>query len=154
MFAALTVVRLREAVAAAELASTRSWISPDDVEATDLPLARATEKVLASMHTVLEKTKTARDEALERMSGPLGTLERERDSEKRLHLRKTKAAEVRVVRNVADLKEPKVVFRAEAFDGNTWDDTRPNPEDIEKDEGCSVKEEVNDDHKEQSKEDS
>ncbi|KAA6415412.1 MAG: pyridoxine kinase [Lasallia pustulata] len=147
MFAALTVVRLREAVAAAKLGSTRSWISPDDVEATDLPLARATEKVLASIQVVLEKTKTARDEALERMSGPLGTLERERDSEKRLHLRKTKAAEVRVVRNVADLKEPKVVFRAEAFDGKESDDARPNAEDIGRDDGCSEKEGVNDDHK-------
>lgn len=128
MFAALTVVRLREAICAAKLGGTRSWISPDDVEAIDLPLAKAAEKVLASMHAILEKTKTARDAALESMSGPLGTLEREKDSEKRLHLRRTKAAEVRVVRNVADLKEPKVVFRAEVLNVDSSDGPRPRAE--------------------------
>lgn len=128
MFAALTVVRLREAICAAKLGGSRSWISPDDVKATDLPLAKATEKVLASMHAVLEKTKTARDEELESMSGPLGTLSREKDSEKRLHLRRTKAAEVRVVRNVADLKEPNVVFRAGALNVDMSDDPRPKEE--------------------------
>lgn len=163
MFAALIVVRLREAVDAAKLGSTRSWISPDDVEATDLPLAKATEKVLASMHAVLEKTKTARDEALERMSGPLGTLEREKDSAKRLHLRKTKAAEVRVVRNVADLKEPKVVFRAEALNLDMSDSARPSTEGKDKDKAfrdeleekpAEEQEKSNDDHREESKGDS
>ena len=154
MFAALTVVRLREAVKAAKLGSARSWISPDDIEATDLPLAKATEKVLASMQVVLEKTKTARDEALESMAGPLGTLEREKDSEKRLHLRRTKAAEVRVVRNVADLKEPKVVFRAESFDVNKSDGARPSTENKEKVHESREKEENIDDYKEESKQDS
>ena len=151
MFAALTVVRLREAVNAAKLGNTRSWISPDDVGASDLPLAKATEKVLASMHAVLKKTKTARDEALESMSGPLGTLEREKDSEKRLHLRTTKAAEVRVVRNVADLKEPKVGFRAEAFGLNVLDGEKPTTESKEKDEESTGEEGNNADHKEESK---
>ena len=115
MFAALILVHLRKAITETALAGTKAWLSPDDVEATDLPLAKAVEKVLASMQAVLEKTKKARDEALEGMRGPLGTLEKEKDSEKRLHLRKTKAAEVRIVRNLADLREPRVFYQAEAL---------------------------------------
>ena len=115
MFAALAVVRLREAVTKANLSTVKSWISPDDVESLDLPLTTAVEKVLASMHAVLQKTKTARDQALEGMGGPLGTMEKEKNSEKRMHLRKTKAAEVRLVRNLKDLREPDVVFQADAL---------------------------------------
>lgn len=119
MFAALTVVRLREAVAEQDLFSTKSWVSPDDVTAVNLPLAKATEKVLGSMQCVLEKTKKARDEALEGMKGPLGTMEQEKDSENRLHLRRTKAAEVRVIRNQGDLRDPEITYRATSlgFDG-------------------------------------
>ena len=81
----------------------------------DLPLAKAAEKVLGSMHIVLTKTKEARDRELEVMSG---RMEQERDSEKRLWLRRTKAAEVRVVRCLGDLREPKCDWKAEAFDEN------------------------------------
>ena len=116
MFAALTIVRLREAVAEQHVAQAKSWVSPDTIKAVDLPLAKAAEKVLGSMQTVLEKTKKARDESLESMSGPLGALEKEKGSEKRVHLRKTKAAEVRLVRNLTDLREPKPLFLAEALD--------------------------------------
>ena len=116
MFAALTVVRMREAVNAAELNTSMSWLSPDEVKAQDLPLAKATEKVLASMQMILEKTKVAKDHALADMEGPLGTLEREKDSEKRLHLRKTKATEVRLVRNLKDLRELEVVYRAQGLE--------------------------------------
>ena len=116
MFAALTIVRLREAVAEQNLAQAKSWASPDIIKAADLPLAKAVEKVLGSMQTVLEKTKKARDESLESMSGPLGALEKEKGSEKRVHLRETKAAEVRLVRNLTDLREPKPLFLAEALD--------------------------------------
>ena len=98
------------------MAATKAWLSPDDVEATDLPLAKAVEKVVASMQTVLEKTKKARDEALEGMGGPLGTLEKEKDSEKRLHLRKTKAAEFRIVRNINDLREPHIVYQVKPLE--------------------------------------
>lgn len=83
-------------------------MSPDEVEATELPLAKAAEQVVASMHTVLQKTKVARDEALEGMP----ELERERE---KLGVRRMKAAEVRIVRNVADLRESKVVWRAEGL---------------------------------------
>ena len=97
------------------LSETKSWLSPDEVETLDLPLAKAVEKVLASMQAVLEKTKAARDRALEGMgASPLE--QQEGDGEKRMHLKKTKAAEVRVVRNLEDLREPKVMFKAEALD--------------------------------------
>ena len=115
MFAALTVVRLREAITQANLNNAKSWVSPDEVEAVDLPLAKAAEKVLGSMHTVLAKTKEARDRELEAMSG---RMEQEKDSEKRVWLRKTKAAEVRVVRCLGDLREPKCDWKAEAFSEN------------------------------------
>lgn len=113
MLAALTVIRLREAVIEKGLSNTKSWRSPDEVDALDLPLAKATEKVLGSMHTILEKTKLAMDAELEKLRGPQGALEKE--SEKRLHLRRTKAAEVRVVRNLQDLLTPEVKFRAQAL---------------------------------------
>lgn len=116
MFAALTVVRLREAVSAVGLDNTKSWVSPDEVPATELPLAKAAERVLASTHEVLQKTKMARDEELEGLGGALGPLEKEKDSEKRMHLRKTKAAEIRLVRHVDLLKNPKVKFEAEMLE--------------------------------------
>lgn len=116
MFAGLTVVRLREAVTEACLGSTKSWVSSDDVEPIDLPLAKATEKVLGSMHAILTKTKEARDKELEGMGGPLGVLVMEKDSEKRLGLRRTKAAEVRLVRCLGELRKPNVKWKAEALD--------------------------------------
>ncbi|KAM0799362.1 pyridoxine kinase [Usnea florida] len=112
MFAALTVVRLREAVAEADLSGTKSWISSDDVKATKLPLAKATEKVIGSMHAILVKTKEARDRELEGMGWPLGVMEKDKDSDKRLSLRRTKAAEVRVVRCLEDLRLPRIDWKA------------------------------------------
>ena len=112
MFAALMLVRLREAIFEREgLSEKDSWVSEDDVEATDLPLARATEKVLASMHYVLTKTKEKRDAILEKYNSSL--LGRgEEDDMKKFHLVKSKAAEVALVRNVEALKNPDVKFRA------------------------------------------
>lgn len=115
MFAALTVVRLREAVSHAGLTSTRSWVSPDDVIAPELPLAKATEKVLGSMHAVLEKTMHARSQELQALEE---TMESERamgGMEKRIQLRKTKAAEVRVTRCLEELRNPKVERKAVAL---------------------------------------
>ena len=127
MFAALTVVRLREAVSEAGLSGTKSWRSPDEIDATGLPLARATEHVLESMHTILDKTKIQRDAELEKMGGPQGALAK--DSEKRLHLRKTKAAEVRLVQNLDDLRLPGKRFKACAIgEGEDWNAARlPRP---------------------------
>lgn len=107
MFAALTVAWLRHAVAEQNLNGSKSWRPPDHVEAVDLPLTKATEKVLGSMHSILEKTKLARDEELGRMPAVQG--------EKNNHLRKTKAAEVRLVRNLGSLSQPEAKFVATAF---------------------------------------
>ncbi|KKA22873.1 Pyridoxal kinase [Rasamsonia emersonii CBS 393.64] len=108
MFAALTVARLREAVFAADadpaLRNTRSWVSPDDVPATELPLAKATEKVLASMHSVLEKTLEARNAELAAAAAAAATTETDSTSaeerQKREHLRRTKASESSPVRQL------------------------------------------------------
>ena len=56
MFAALTVVRMRQAIVEAGLENTPSWLSDDSIDPVDLPLAKAVEMVLASIHTVLSKT--------------------------------------------------------------------------------------------------
>lgn len=114
MFAALTVVRFREAIVNAGLEKVGSWVSPDKVKAQHLPLAEALEKVLGSMQTILEKTKKTRDERLKEMGGELGVSEMEKGSDKRAHLRMTKAAEVGVVRCLEDLRKPGIVYRAEA----------------------------------------
>jgi pyridoxine kinase len=119
MFAALMVARLREAVfdADSNLRSTKSWVSSDDVQATDLPLAKATVKVLASMHSILERTLEARDAELRAAASveetELGSSEEEK--QKREYLRRTKAAEVRVVRNARFLREPDVEFQAQEW---------------------------------------
>ena len=112
MFAALTVIRLREAITDADLGNTTSWLSPDDVQAIDLPLAKAAEKVLASMHAVLQKTKQARGETLERVGKSAGRAE----DEKNMHLLETKAAEVRLVRNMQDLRRPDIRYQAQSLD--------------------------------------
>lgn len=113
MFAALMVARLREACLAADLLSKAHWQSPDDVEATELPLAKAAEKVLASMHLVLKKTMDSRqkelteleDAAKRELNTGVGE-EADNDNERDRYLRLTKAAEVRVVRNWKDLVYP------------------------------------------------
>ena len=112
LFAALTVVRLRQAVLREGLLGTASWRSPDHVTACQLPLARAVEMVLASMQMILHKTKDAMDAELMAMVGdgtgdPLG------------HLQETKAAEVRLVRNLADLRNPIVQARAKPLELNS-----------------------------------
>ncbi|KAI9367123.1 hypothetical protein BJX61DRAFT_547795, partial [Aspergillus egyptiacus] len=113
MFAALTVARLREAVFAdpdANLRNKRSWVPDDSVPATELPLAKATEKVLASMHNVLEKTIEARDKELAATEAFVGE---DVETKKKEHLRRTKAAEVRLVRNARFLRTPTVEFKAQ-----------------------------------------
>ena len=132
MFAALTVVRFREAALAQGLVGRKGWMSADEVEGKELPLARAVEKVLGSMQGVLEKTMRARDEVVNKVVG--GEEEEEGGKEgsqghgvdgvqsggdgegKKRHLAVTKAAEVRVVRNVEDLKRPGERFRAVALE--------------------------------------
>jgi pyridoxine kinase len=113
MFAALMLVRFREAVNNVPgLMETAAWVSDDSVEAPELPLAKATERVLASMHEVLTRTKESRDAELEKYSKQVGGRNAMSD-EKKLRLVKSKAAEVRLVRNLKALKNPDVQFRAE-----------------------------------------
>jgi len=115
MFAALMVARLREAVCEVGVDGALQWRSGDEVEARDLPLARSCERVLASMQSVLGKTYVGMQEELKKAEvqdeskeyaniegGEEGRAKRELEA----HLRKTRAAEVRVVRNADDLRKP------------------------------------------------
>ncbi|KAK3329557.1 Ribokinase-like protein [Apodospora peruviana] len=115
MFAALMVVRMRQAVcaekAAGALMATESWRSDDGVDALDLPLAKAAEKVLASMHEVLTKTCEAMDQKMEGLRAKIAAAEDE-STKSTLRLMQTKAAELRLVRHVDSLRFPKVDFRA------------------------------------------
>lgn len=126
MFAALLLCRFREAVlkftgdvsgrksepVMPTLSTQRSWIPPDYIPATALPLATATGQVLASMHAVLKKTAEQRAEILgEKSVGLTDALEDDddnlsEDDQKKRHLRSTKASEVRVVRYVEELRNP------------------------------------------------
>ncbi|RMD44533.1 hypothetical protein DV735_g530, partial [Chaetothyriales sp. CBS 134920] len=105
MFAALMVARLREAAQAHGLLHTPSWMPPDAVPANETPLAKAAEKVLSSMQTVLEKTIAARDQELARAD----------DLATRKYLALTKASEIRLVRNWTDLVAPTVRFPAQTI---------------------------------------
>ncbi|KEF55017.1 pyridoxine kinase [Exophiala aquamarina CBS 119918] len=123
MLAGLMAARLREASAHADLLSRASWAPDDDVEAVDLPLAKATEKVLSSMQIVLEKTLAARDAEMKAFGASpgasVGGVEGEDggDSEsQRRYLAETKAAEVRVVRHARDLQDPQNRYKAEALE--------------------------------------
>lgn len=113
MFAALLLVRFREAVCQTPgLLNSLSWVSGDEVAPTELPLARAAEKVLAGMHEVLRKTMDSRNEEIARWESRVGGRDANED-EKRKHLVRSKAAEVRLVRNLPDLRDPIVKFKAE-----------------------------------------
>jgi pyridoxine kinase len=113
MFAALTIPRLIEAVQATpELSSKPSWRSPDDVPADELPLAKAVQKVLASMQAVLAKTTEICHEKMEAYDARVEKEGRgegdEADDErtKRRHLALMNASEVKVVRYVKELLDP------------------------------------------------
>jgi pyridoxine kinase len=113
MFAALMVARLQQEAGAAGLLGVASWRSPDGVAAEELPLAKAAEKVLASMHAVLKDTaaryerqaEVLREEESKGVDGQAT----EEEKETARHLRLTKAAEVRVVKNAQALREPPVI---------------------------------------------
>ncbi|RDW67729.1 ribokinase-like protein [Coleophoma cylindrospora] len=109
MFAALMLVRLREAAYNTEgLSETDSWVSADEVEAVDLPLACAAEKVLASMQGVLARTKAKGDLEMEKFYAKDVEVD-----EKELRLIKSKAYEVRMVRNLDCLMNPEITYKAE-----------------------------------------
>ncbi|OAG09129.1 Ribokinase-like protein [Paraphaeosphaeria sporulosa] len=117
MFAALTIPRLIEAVHAAstpdaDLTSKPSWRSPDDVPADELPLAKACQKVLASMQSILNKTTaTCREKMLaydtraEKEGCGQGQEAAEEKAKKR-HLALMEASEVTVPRFLRELVYP------------------------------------------------
>ncbi|KAI9895044.1 MAG: putative pyridoxal kinase [Vezdaea aestivalis] len=112
LFAALVSARLRAGAASAGIEGQKSWISPDNVEAVDLPLAKAVELTLGSMQGILQRTKVERDRELDSMKG---ILEQEEGSDKRQLLRKMKASEVRLIRNLDLLKCPDHTFVAKSI---------------------------------------
>ncbi|KAH7328406.1 Ribokinase-like protein [Stachybotrys elegans] len=102
MFAALMVVRMRQAVAEVPgLGQRPSWLSDDDTPTLELPLARAAERVLASMNEVLSRTKEGMPKDL-----------KPKTADQNSHLAATKAAELRLVRHLDCLRSPKVEFKA------------------------------------------
>lgn len=119
MFAALMVARLRESSAQMTLLERGSWMPEDDVEPVDLPLAKATEKVLSSMQMILEKTMLGRNQEMKQGFGLGGVVDGEEGAngeEKRRFLAQTKAAEVKVIRNARHLREPDDRFKATAME--------------------------------------
>lgn len=117
MFAACLVARLRQAAKQANLLDRHSWRSADDVAGPDLPLATATEKVLASMHAILRDTAAHYTIAAEKIEDAMKSVS-EVDRESQKHLRLTRAAEVRVVRNARLLRDPPDMdhFKAQAVE--------------------------------------
>lgn len=119
MFAALMVVRMREAVCqeGASLMETESWRSDDSVDALDLPLAKAAERVLASMHEVLTKTAESMEQRMKKVRAEVlsqvdGDGANDEATKTKLRLLQSKAAELKLVRHVDSLRFPKVEFRA------------------------------------------
>ncbi|KAF8453498.1 Ribokinase-like protein [Terfezia claveryi] len=111
MFSALTLARFREQAELAGLLDTESWLSDDSVEAVELPLARALEQVLGSMHRVLERTRVVRDRKLEAMV--LG------EDKKMDNVRRMKASELQLVKGQSDLLQPGDDYKALPLDMDT-----------------------------------
>lgn len=112
MFAALLVSRFREQAVQEGLSGRQNWLSNDDIAPADLPLAKAAERVVASMQAVLKKT--YQDFLKQKDWIEVGD-EKDRDDEEVVdeskakqerHLRLMKAVELKVVRNVQDLLYP------------------------------------------------
>lgn len=113
MFASLMAARLRQAVKTEGLLEKANWRSPDEVTGPELPLAKAAETVLASMHAVLKDTAKHYDAAAKNWQDEIdhglykGTGdEAGEDREIERHLRLTRAAEVRVIQNANLLRNP------------------------------------------------
>lgn len=66
-----------------------------------------------SMHAVLVKTKRTRDHLLQTFANGGDTDTHEGPHQERMRLREAKAAEVRVVQCLEELRSPKTHFRAE-----------------------------------------
>lgn len=109
MFGALITTRMREAVNAVPgLRERSSWLSDDNVPVTELPLGRAAERTLASMHEVLSRTRDAMPGVIERTKKTLS--EEDNADVTKQHYVKTKAAELQLVRNLDCLRSPQQAF--------------------------------------------
>ncbi|ROT37319.1 pyridoxal kinase [Sodiomyces alkalinus F11] len=119
MFAALMTARMRQAIweEPSDLRTRRSWLSGDEADVLSLPLVRAVERVLGSMHEVLTKTAEAMAVAVEKTKATTAAalVDGGEESKKKAHLLTSKNAELRLVRNVASLRNPEVVFKAKAI---------------------------------------
>ncbi|KAG6053082.1 hypothetical protein E4U17_005056 [Claviceps sp. LM77 group G4] len=114
MFGALVTARMRQAVGDVPgLIDRPSWRSDDAVSAVELPLARATEKVVASMHEVLAKTRDGMLSVMEQTRS--GLTEEQRGSGTGEQQIKSKASELRLVQNLESLRNPSVKFDARAI---------------------------------------
>jgi pyridoxine kinase len=112
MFAALMVVRMREAIYNSNATREKaSWVSDDSIAAVDLPLAQAAEKVLASMHEILTATASTMPAVVDQVKAELPSTS-EDEGQKKLHLITSKAAELRLARNLSCILSPAVHFRA------------------------------------------
>ncbi|KAK6339835.1 putative pyridoxal kinase [Orbilia javanica] len=110
MFASLLVSRFRHAAADAGLLETPNWISSDDITATELPLARAAEMVLASMDKVLKKTGAERDKKVKSLD------EDDHGNDAQLkRARYMRAAELRLVSCIEEIRSPVVKYTAKEF---------------------------------------
>lgn len=107
MFSALTLARFREEAAAAGLLNTRSWMSPDEVDPTELPLAKALEKVLGSMHGVLELTRSVRDGGLAGLGHDKGGLTPQQSQAQFM-----KASELQLIKGQRYIVEPGEDYKA------------------------------------------
>ncbi|KAG6004206.1 hypothetical protein E4U21_001314 [Claviceps maximensis] len=114
MFGALITARMHQAVGDVPgLMDRPSWLSDDAVPAVELPLARATEKVLASMHEVLDKTREGMRSIAERTRA--GLTEEQREAGTGEQQIRSKASELRLVQNLDSLRSPSVKFDARAI---------------------------------------
>jgi len=126
LFAALTLARLREYSDLAGLLGTKSWAPSDETTALDLPLTKAIEVVLGSMHMVLEKTRETRDRVMKREEETERdrVMKREEETERdrvvkeeeakelKKHVAYTRASELRLVQCQKELLTPVMVFKA------------------------------------------
>lgn len=137
MLAATLVARLRQAAQQAGVMGKPNWRSDDEVAGPELPLAKATEKVLASMHAILKDTAKYYDSMVSKWDEETklqeGTGEEaEKSRETQRHLMLTRAAEVRVVRNSKALREPPDLqdFKAQAVEMEVEAEPDPKPDEL------------------------
>jgi pyridoxine kinase len=107
LFAALTLSILRKESAAMGLVEVQSWLPPDYIPALELPLTRSIERVLGSMHLVIEKTRQARDDMVQKES------EGKIMDPKEAHIRNTRRSELRLIQSQQALLAPTVKYTAE-----------------------------------------